>query len=163
MRKTILLAVLVAAVAVPAALAAASPKAPGAYCKAHPELIGTGKVYATFAGCVKKQTAQANQNKVNAAKECTTEQADANFAASHGGKTFDQFYGSNGKNGAVGSNAFGKCVSLKATAKTGEQQSAQLNAAKKCRTDALKALTGAGKKYRNFGACVSDQTKAATS
>jgi len=38
--------------------------------------------------------------------------ADPNFAASHGGETFDQFYGTNPNL----NNAFGKCVSSKAQA-----------------------------------------------
>jgi hypothetical protein len=47
------------------------------------------------------------------AKLCKAERADANFASTHGGKTFAQFYGVN-KNGK---NAFGKCVKAKAKAK----------------------------------------------
>jgi hypothetical protein len=140
-----------AVVAVPAALAGANPQAPGAYCKAHPELIGTGHTYATFVDCVKKQTAQSDQNTTNAAKACKAEQADTNFATNQGGgKTFDQYYGTNGDNG-----------NGKASAKTAEQQNAQTNAAKKCRTPELKALigVGAGKQYKNFGACVAAQTK----
>jgi hypothetical protein len=167
MRKILMVAMVAAVVAVPAALADANPQAPGAYCKAHPELIGSGKTYATFVDCVKKQTAQSDQNTTNAAKACRAEQADTSFATNHGGKTFDQYYGTNGDNGnGKGSdkgngNAFGKCVSSKASAKTAEQQSAQTNAAKKCRTPELKALigVGAGKQYKNFGACVAAQTK----
>jgi len=45
----------------------------------------------------------------NAAKECAAERSDEDFAAGHGGKTFEQFYGTN-KNKR---NAFGKCVSSK--------------------------------------------------
>jgi hypothetical protein len=45
----------------------------------------------------------------NAAKECQAESADPNFASTHGGKTFEEFYGTN-KNRR---NAFGKCVSSK--------------------------------------------------
>jgi hypothetical protein len=55
--------------------------------------------------------------KVNAAKECKAEQADPAFADSHEGKTFDEFYGTNGNK----RNAFGKCVSSKAKAK-GEEE-----------------------------------------
>ncbi len=43
---------------------------------------------------------------------CRAEQADPDFAAGHGGKTFEEFYGEN-KNGK---NAFGRCVSGKAKA-----------------------------------------------
>ena len=45
----------------------------------------------------------------NAAQECAAERSNEDFAASHGGKTFEQFYGTN-KNKR---NAFGKCVSSK--------------------------------------------------
>ncbi len=65
------------------------------------------------------------EEKVNAAKECKAEQADPNFAASHDGKTFDEFYGTNGnpkkETSGTGKNAFGKCVSSKAKAK-GEEE-----------------------------------------
>jgi len=165
MKTMLAIAMLAAAVAVPAALADASPQAPGAYCVTHKDQIGTGKLYVTMAACVKAQRAQSDQNVVNAAKACLAEQEDANFAAGHDGKTFDQFYGTNSDNGKGkgNGNALGKCVSSKASAKTAEQQTAQTNAAKKCRTPELRALTGAGKKYKNFGACVSDQVKHATS
>jgi hypothetical protein len=56
-----------------------------------------------------------------------------------------------------------KCVSSKANGKTAEQQTAQTNAAKKCRTAEMKNITGAGKTYKTFGACVRTQTKAAAS
>jgi hypothetical protein len=46
-----------------------------------------------------------------------------------------------------------------AKAETAVQHTAQLAAVKTCRTDAMKAVTGAGEQYRNFGACVSAQTK----
>jgi hypothetical protein len=50
---------------------------------------------------------------MNPAAACRAEREDAGFAASHGGKTFAEFYGTN-KNQK---NAFGKCVSSKAKAK----------------------------------------------
>ena len=160
MKKAILIAMALAAVIVPAALATTPTQASSAYCKANAAaLIGVGKSYKSLGTCVAKQTAQADKNAVNAAKECTAEMAVANaaaFATAHGGKTFAQFYTVKGKG-----NAFGKCVSLKATAKTAAQHTAQLNAVKTCRTDAMKAQTGAGKLYRTFGACVSAQTKLA--
>jgi hypothetical protein len=164
MKKAFLLALLAAAVAVPAALADTTPQAPAAYCAAHKaDLVGIGKTYATMRACLKKQTAQTDLNTVNAAKACIAERGDAGFAAGHGGKTFDQFYGSNADNGKGkgNGNAFGMCVSTMAKATSAEQQTAQTNAAKKCRTPELKTLigTGQGKKYRNFGACVAAQSK----
>ena len=60
------------------------------------------------------QATQDNKDEVNAAKQCKAEkaQSDEEFAAAHGGKTFEQQSGTN-KNGK---NAFGKCVSSKAKA-----------------------------------------------
>jgi hypothetical protein len=45
----------------------------------------------------------------NAAQECAAERSDPGFPAAHGGKTFDEFYGTNHNK----RNAFGKCVSGK--------------------------------------------------
>ena len=55
---------------------------------------------------------------MNAAKQCKAERRDENFAASHGGESFAEFYGTNRNN----KNAFGKCVSKKAQEQN-EQQS----------------------------------------
>jgi hypothetical protein len=171
MKRILMLAVLAAVVAVPAAFADTTPQAPGAYCVAHKDQIGAGKLYLTMKACVAAQKAQNDNNVVNAAKTCIAERGDANFATSHGGKTFDQFYGTNGDNGNGkgakkgngNGNAFGKCVSSKANGKTAEQQTAQTNAVKKCRTPEMKLVTGKGKQFKNFGACVSAQSKTANS
>jgi hypothetical protein len=50
----------------------------------------------------------------NAAKQCKAESADPNFPASHDGKTFEEFYGTNHNR----RNAFGKCVSSKTSGYT---------------------------------------------
>src|SRR5437870_7599183 len=50
----------------------------------------------------------------NAAKACAAEQANTTFAATHSGKSFAAFYGTNDND----ANAFGKCVSMKASGKT---------------------------------------------
>jgi hypothetical protein len=174
MKRSMILVIALAAVAAPAALATPSPQAPSAYCKANPTLIGEGKTFATMGACVSKQAALAAGAHTNAARACKAEMADPAFPAAHGGKTFDQFYGTNGGNGNAGGNgkgggngsgngnALGNCVSQKAAAKTAGQQAAQTNAAKKCRTPDLKAQIGPGKTYRNFGACVAAQGTAAS-
>jgi hypothetical protein len=165
MRKMIILMVLVCAVLVPAAVAADTAQSPSAFCKANPGLIGAGKLYKNFGACVSKQKALLDLNTDNAAKACKAELADAGFASAHGGKTFAEFYGTsgsqgNGNNKSNGNgNAYGKCVSQKASAKTAAQQTALVKAAKKCRTEPLKSQIGAGKTYKNFGACVSAQSK----
>jgi len=63
-------------------------------------------------GKVKDELAESRKQKVNAAQQCRAERSDPNFAATHDGKTFEQFYGTN----ANQRNAFGKCVSTKAKA-----------------------------------------------
>jgi hypothetical protein len=104
--------------------------------------------------------------KTNAAKECKAERADAGFAAAHGGKTFEQFYGTN-KNGK---NAYGKCVSSKAKAKKAAadredkaEQKDRVNAAKSCKQakkdDPDAFADKYGSKRNAFGKCVSRTAK----
>jgi hypothetical protein len=169
----------VSALAVPAALAA-EPSSPGAYCKnlqkTSPLLFGAGATYKNLGACVAAQGKVTAQSTANAAKACKAEQADAGFAAAHGGKTFAEFYGANDKAKGAGAdkNAYGKCVSAKAKEGVAAQQSAQLNAAKQCkaqRADAGFAAAHGGKTFaqyygkngnlRNaFGKCVSTLAKA---
>lgn len=168
MRRMVILAALICAVLVPVAGAADTTQSPSAFCKANPGLIGAGKLYKNFGACVSKQNALQDLNTANAAKACKAEQADASFASGHDGKTFAEFYGTSGSqgngksNGKGNGNAYGKCVSQKASGKTAAQQTALVKAAKKCRQEPLESQIGAGKTYKNFGACVSAQSKLAT-
>jgi hypothetical protein len=79
--------------------------------------------YKNFGHCVsqkaKEEAAERKAARTNAAKECRAERSDPNFAATHGGKTFEQFYGKN----TNGKNAYGKCVSSKAKQKKAEMDS----------------------------------------
>lgn len=160
MKRMILVVFALAAVLVPAALATTPAQGPTVFCKANLSLIGAGKTYKNMGDCVAKQAALAKANRVNAAKACTAEKANANFATDHAGKTFDQFYASNDAKGKGNGNAYGNCVSQKASGKTAEQQNALVNAAKKCKAAPLKDQIGASPKtYRNFGACVAAQVK----
>ena len=175
--KIIIVAAFVAAVLVPAALAAEStaPQSSSAFCKSAPVqlTIGTtaGKLYKNFGACVSHQNTVAETSALNAAKACKAERAlsDAAFALLHPStpsETFAQFYGTNGANGQGKSNgggngnAFGKCVSGKAKAQTAAAQTAEVNGAKACRTAANK-LNIANKVYKSFGACVRAQGKPA--
>ena len=121
------------------------------------QLYGTNRNRANaFGKCVSKLTGVENQNRVNAAQRCRAEQNDSNFAASHGGKTFEQFYGTNEN----GSNAFGNCVSTKARAASTAQQQATLNAARACKAERASLGERAfnakyGGKSNAFGRCVS--------
>ena len=162
MKRMILVVFALAAVLVPAALATTPAQGPTVFCKANPSLIGPLKTYKNMGDCVAKQAALAKANRVNAAKACTAEKANANFATDHLGKTFDQFYASSdakGKGNGNG-NAYGNCVSQKASGKTAEQQNTLVKAAKKCKAAPLKDQIGAAPKtWRNFGACVAAQVK----
>lgn len=86
------------------------------------EVYGTNKnLRNAFGKCVSGKVqaahAQAEESLENAAQQCRAERGDPNFAASHDGKSFTDFYGTN-KNKK---NAFGKCVSQTARAQAAVQ------------------------------------------
>jgi hypothetical protein len=132
--------------------------------------------YHSFSRCIRQNAAEEHAEKAaarrNAAKECKAERADADFPATHDGKTFQEFYGKN-KNGK---NAFGKCVSTKARALKAKEDEADAqdvaefkNAAKQCQAEStdpdfpashdgksFSDFYGTNKNHRNaFGKCVS--------
>jgi hypothetical protein len=114
-----------------------------------------------FGKCVSKNAASAQQDVSNATKTCKAQQADPNFAGSHGGKTFDQFYGTstgNGKGGGGGGNAFGKCVSVQVQQSAHAAVSGTVSAAKSCKaaqkSDPAGFATKYGKAKNAFGKCV---------
>ena len=99
----------------------------------------------------------------NASRDCRAERSDPNFAAAHGGQTFEQFYGT----GPQGRNAFGKCVSQKARANeqaADAQDQERVNAARACRAEqrANPAQFAAdyGTRRNAFGKCVSRKARA---
>ena len=108
-----------------------------------------------FGKCVSKIAREQAPALSNAAKACATEQADVAFAATHGAKTFAQFYGTN----ADLSNAFGQCVAQKAKAAAQEHQHSIVNASKTCYAERSSNKAAFDQKYgtaRNaFGKCVS--------
>jgi hypothetical protein len=126
MNKTLLTIGLLAALALPAHAAAKPTKTDRRHaakeCRAE---RGTSEAsreafaakYKTFGHCVsrraREEQAERRKARSNAAKECKAERADEEFPASHDGKSFNEYYGTNPN----GSNAFGKCVSSKARAK----------------------------------------------
>jgi hypothetical protein len=120
-----------------------------------------------FGKCVSQWSRAEHQNRISAREACSAEQADPNFAASHDGKTFDQFYGT----GPKYRNAFGKCVSSKAKSASAEARQNTLNAAKQCKTERselgpaeFRAKYGKNANDRNaFGKCVSALAKAQNS
>jgi len=116
-----------------------------------------------FGKCVSQWARSEKLNRQAAQTACEAEKADPNFAATHGGKTFDQFYG-NGPNGA---NALKRCISLKTRAAAAEARSDTLQAAKQCKAEraldapAFRAKYGKNANDRNaFGKCVSALAKA---
>jgi len=177
MRKLALFATL-ALMAVPAVALADDPPSSSdqanaaKLCSAQRTAMGAAAFYAyygvnttktnAFGKCVSKLAKAQGQNRLNAAKQCTAERDDPGFAANHGGKTFDEYYGS----GKSGRNAFGRCVSKKAQEATEAQQQATVNAAKTCKAEraadpaAFKNTYGTGKTKANaFGKCVDAKAK----
>ena len=136
--------------------------------------------YHSFSRCVRQNAAEEHAEKKaalrNAAKECKAERSDPDFAATHDGKSFQEFYGT----GKHGKNAYGKCVSTKArehkeAADEADQQevTAFKNAAHQCKAeqgDPGFAAAHGGKSFdefygtnhnkRNaFGKCVSSHSQ----
>jgi hypothetical protein len=113
--------------------------------------------------CVSMWAHTEHQNRISARAACSAEQADANFAANHDGKSFAEFYGTGPKH----RNAFGKCVSSKAKVASDQQKSNTLNAARSCKAErssmegpAFRAKYGKNANDRNaFGKCVSQLSK----
>ena len=178
--RTILVTLAVAALIAPAAFAAqpsAVTPTPAQACKALKTTMGAqfASTYKSLGACVAQKSQQAATNAENAAKQCKAEMAmtDAAFTAAHSGKTFAQTYGVNVNN----KNAYGKCVSARTSAAAAQQLSAELSAAKKCKTmltdasfaaahggKSFKEFFGTGKQKTNaFGRCVAQLAKAAAS
>jgi hypothetical protein len=117
-----------------------------------------------FGKCVSQWSRAEHQNRISARAACSAEQADQNFAASHDGKSFDEFYGT----GPQHRNAFGKCVSSKAKSSSDEARRETMNAAKQCKAERadlgpaeFRAKYGKNANDRNaFGKCVSQLAKA---
>jgi hypothetical protein len=165
MKRIVITAILVFSVAAAAATASAgsdATKNASVSCTALKAKMGATaftQAYATFGRCVSSMAPLEQQNLNSANAACTAEQSDANFAATHGGKTFDQFYGA----GKKGRNAFGNCVSTKAKASSLAEQQARPNPSRTCRAlrNGMGALAFAqtyGKNARDknaFGKCVS--------
>src|SRR5262245_40423473 len=157
--KRLILISLVAAVCAPASFAASPPSAQTDCTKLRASM-GTAvfaQAYPTFGACVSKYAPVEQQSTTSAQTTCSAQQADGAFAAAHGGKTFDQFYGT-GKNGK---NAFGNCVSTAAKLAAQTEQQGRMNPSRTC--GALRTqLTASvfGKTYRNYGACVSKTAQA---
>jgi hypothetical protein len=176
MRKLAILGALVALMATPALATASSTAKSDAQkqCRAERTAMGTQTfrdTYGTnknkhnaFGKCVSKRTSKNEATEKtahsNASKECKAERK-ADPAA------FQQKYGT-GKNKK---NAFGKCVSQKARAKTKQaeqsQVQAEVNAAKQCKDErsadpaAFEQKYGKnGNKKNAFGKCVSQKAKA---
>ena len=167
MRKMILMLALVAAVVPVAAFADATPPTPAstanASCKAKLQSMGTTtfkQTYGTFGKCVSQSASQAQRAVSNAANTCKAQQADPNFSGSHGGKTFDQYYGSNGAKGnGADRNAYGKCVSQQVQQSVQNETAAAVSAAKTCKAalkaDAKTFASKYGTTRNAFGKCVS--------
>ncbi len=176
--KRMLFVLAVVAVAVPFTALAAGPgttdgKSPAQACKGEQTAMGAdafNAMYGTnasksnaFGKCVAKKATQRAKSQSNAVSACRAEQADTTFADNHGGKTFDQFYGT----GKKGNDAFGKCVSSKAKAANDTADAAVLDAVKQCRAEratdpaAFKTKYGKNRNKANaFGKCVSQAAKA---
>ena len=179
MKSRILIVAALAALVVPAASFAEGPTGPdrenaARACKALRASMGEELFKTTYGTaqsnrrnamgrCVSQQARSEHQNRVSARSECAAEQSDPDFAASHDGKSFAEFYGT----GPRGANAFGRCVSSKAKDARTEARQRTMNAARQCKAEraadpaAFRAKYGKNENDRNaFGKCVSQLAKA---
>jgi hypothetical protein len=177
MMRKLMLFVLVALAVPVAALATGTPTAASTanqICKLAQTSMGAtlfAQTYATnasktdaFGKCVAKNAPTAKQDISNASKTCTAQQADPNFAATHGGKTFEQFYGNNTSKGkGSAANAFGKCVSQAVSKSVAAQAKTLTTAAKSCKAALKASATDFAAKYGTgrdaFGKCVATTSK----
>jgi hypothetical protein len=173
MKSKLFMVVLLVALAVPAVALAATPNGQdrenaARTCKSLRTAMGPtvfGQTYGTaetnrknaMGRCVSQHARAERTNRQSAQAACDAERKDPNFAASHDGKTFQQFYGN-----------FGRCVSSKARAARAEARSDTLSAARSCKGEraemgiaAFRAKYGRNSSDRNaFGKCVSALAKA---
>jgi hypothetical protein len=180
MKKAILIAGALAALLIPAASFGGAPSGQdrenaARACRGLRSQMGTEtfrQTYGTaqsnrrnaFGRCASQWARTEHQARISARSACTTERADANFAAGHDGKSFDEYYGT----GPNHKNAFGKCVSSKAKSASDEAQSNTENAAKQCKQERrdlgaadFRSKYGKNANDRNaFGKCVSQLAKA---
>jgi len=161
-RRLILLIVAVAVLAPVAASAGSNSTSARSDCAKLRATMGAtafSKAYTTFGACVSRYAPIEQQVTSSANVTCRAQQADPNFAATHNGETFDQYYGSGKKT----QNAFAHCVSIVAKANREVEQQGRMNPARTCRAIrttlgvALFDLSyGKNKNDRNaFGKCVS--------
>jgi hypothetical protein len=168
----ILTAVAVTASAAYAAEAGGQGKSPAQFCKAELARLGEANFKSLYSPggsganamgkCVSKHARAAAANRTNAAKACKAEMAmpEAQFRATHGDKSFAEFYGKNRND----RNAYGKCVSSKAQTAGAQQEATLMKAAKACKAEraadraAFTAKYG-GKAASAFGKCVSSKNK----
>jgi hypothetical protein len=129
--KRLIVTCIIAAVVPAAAFAAGTPSAQTDCTKLRASMGAAAftQAYPTFGACVSKYAPVEQQAAASAQATCTAQQADANFASTHSGKTFDQFYGT----GKAGKNAFGNCVSTVAKANAQAEQQSRMNPAQTCR------------------------------
>ncbi|HEY7730211.1 MAG TPA: hypothetical protein VH950_04830 [Gaiellaceae bacterium] len=171
MKPMQLLLVLAAALMLPpAALAenSAPGKSPAQFCKSElatlepanfKSLYSPGGTGTNAMGkCVSKHARAAAANRTNAAKTCKSEldMPEAEFRATHDGKSFAEFYGKNRND----RNAYGKCVSSKAKTASATQEASLMKAAKACKAERAADRTAftaryGGKAASAFGKCVS--------
>jgi hypothetical protein len=169
MRKVIVVALLAALTASAAALAGGDPATNNAKtaCVALKAKMGDyafAQAYGSMGGCVSVMARVEAQNLASAQAACTAEQADANFAASHDGQTFAQFYGS----GKSGKNGYENCLRTKFGAASHAEQANRVNPAETCRSIRVKLTAqlfnqtyGANANDKNaYGKCVSKTAQA---
>ena len=161
-----MLLVAVAALAPVAASAGTASTSARSDCAKLRAAMGTNAfshAYRTFGACVSVYAPIERQVTGSAEATCTEQQTDPNFAATHDGMRFDQYYG----NGKKDRNVFDNCVSIVAKTSRHVEQQNRLNPARTCRgirgqlgVSLFDSSYGKNKNDRNaFGKCVSSTAR----
>jgi len=156
MKGTLFALIVAAALAPVAAFAGTSPSATRAQqdCTKLRAAMGQSafnQAYPNFGACVSAYAPVENQVQTSAQSTCTAQQNDPTFAASHNGKTFAQYYGTN----PGGQNAYGKCVSTIASSNANVEQSGRINPAQTCAS--IRSQLGASLFNKTYGTSTGDQ------
>ena len=118
------------------------------------QTFGSAGTSNAFGKCISRFTPVERANLTSANTLCSAEQADPNFASTHGGKTFVEFYGT-----GTGKNAFGNCVSLKTRNSSKVEQNA-MNPAQTC--SSMRTTMGGSRFAQTFGTNATHRMRSAS-
>jgi len=111
------------------------------------------QAYPNFGACVSAYTPVENQVQSSAQSTCTAQQSDPTFATTHNDKTFAEYYGTN----QGGQNAYGRCVSIVASANSSAEQAGRTNINPEQTCASIRTQLGTALFNKTYGTSTADQ------